>query len=45
MKKENGILTEITNFCEKECCERECCIEEECVLWRIEQLAIKEKDK
>ena len=44
-KKDTKILTEITTFCENECAERECCIEEECILWRIEKLITKDKNK
>lgn len=35
------ILTEITDYCEN-CPKHECCPEEECVLFRIEQIVIKE---
>ena len=39
------IMNEIITFCENECSERECCIEEDCVLYRIEQLVIKRREK
>lgn len=41
--KEEEILTEITDFCEG-CPSRECCPEEECVLYRIEQIVIKQDE-
>ena len=37
---EEKILTEITDFCE-ECSSHESCPEEDCVLYRIEQIIIK----
>ena len=37
------ILTEITDFC-SECNCKECCKEEECILYRIEQIIIKEEE-
>ncbi len=40
MKEE--VLKEITDFCE-ECPSHECCPEEECVLYRIEQILLKEE--
>ena len=41
---ENKIMLEICNFCE-ECASRECCPEKECVLFRIEQIVIKQRKK
>ncbi len=41
---ENKIMLEICNFCE-ECSSRECCPEKECVLFRIEQIVIKQRKK
>ena len=38
------VMLEIANFCE--CCpSRECCPEKECVLFRIEQIVIKQRKK
>lgn len=41
---ENKILSEISNTCEN-CRSRECCKEKECVLFRIEQIVIKQRKK
>lgn len=39
------ILNEITVYCGQECNNNECCPEEDCVLYRIENLVVKFKDK
>jgi len=44
-KKEKQILTLITNFCQNECSECQCCPEEECVLFNIEQVITKDKER
>lgn len=41
---ENKIMLEICNFCE-ECASRECCPEKECVLFRIEQILLKQRKR
>lgn len=41
---EDKILKEIANFCE-ECPAHEICPDEECVLFRIEQIVLKEVNK
>ena len=41
---ENKILSEISNTCEN-CHSRECCSEKECVLFRIEQIVLKQRKK
>ena len=41
---ENKILSEISNTCEN-CRSRECCLEKECVLFRIEQIVLKQRKK
>ena len=44
MEKCEDILTEITEFCEG-CNSSNCCPEEECILYRIEQLVLKQKEE
>ena len=44
-KKEEKILTLITDFCQKDCCSREECPEEECVLFNIEQIIVGKRTK
>lgn len=44
-KKDQQILTLITNFCQNECGSCEECPEEECVLFNIEQVITQDKEK
>ena len=44
-KKDEKILTLITNFCENECAECQNCPEEECVLFNIEKVITGEEKK
>lgn len=43
-KKEEKILTLITNFCQNECPSCQDCPEDQCVLWNIEQVVVDKED-